>query len=488
MKLRSYSARRDPDLLAYLDYLNEVKAMYPSCTLALTKGQNRFYDYLQRRFDYTPIPIRVGTTHFDERQGHHTVDKSFSPRLARAEPGVIVQTIRDGFKRGEEIVQFAEVVSNQPAASWLRRIKKVRPGRYYVEIQTTVPLAIERLIDEATGHFRIIDLIYSILAIMQSQMSNGHSLATNLQRYADSSIQLSQLADSIYGQLRTAQLDPLRLRYARRDAPADKHFNFIVLGADVALDATREIILKQATDQSVHTYFVPPDVEWLKTCLQRLREMDDQICDALAKGIATLLTNLAFASDLLVEHTSSKIELRSPDETSEQELTPERIATELIPYLCAVADIQCIIDKARKQESNEVIITSITKGSFSVGFQGGKDVLDLILSLIIPWRKAHAKEIARLKEEKMKLDQEKLRAETRQIDAQTNETNARAAKERQEACKIFLENSQLQQALENGLAAKMAEEIHGPEWHNLRRRETGKDQIATAISNSHDEK
>jgi hypothetical protein len=120
-----------------------------------------------------------------------------------------------------------------------------------------------------------------------------------------------------------------------------------------------------------------------------------------------------------------------------------------------------------KQESNEVIITSITKGSFSVGFQGGKDVLDLILSLIIPWRKAHAKEIARLKEEKMKLDQEKLRAETRQIDAQTNETNARAAKERQEACKIFLENSQLQQALENGLAAKMAEEIHGPEWHNL---------------------
>jgi hypothetical protein len=250
------------------------------------------YDYLQRRFDYTPIPIRVGTTHFDERQGHHTVDKSFSPRLARAEPGVIVQTIRDGFKRGEEIVQFAEVVSNQPAASWLRRIKKVRPGRYYVEIQTTVPLAIERLIDEATGHFRIIDLIYSILAIMQSQMSNGHSLATNLQRYADSSIQLSQLG--------------LHLR-AVKDSPTihygfDMHAvtllykrSFIVLGA-VALDP--EIILKQLPTK-VYILTVPPDVEWLKH-VAATRD-GRQICDALAKGIATLLTNLAFVRS--VSHT-----------------------------------------------------------------------------------------------------------------------------------------------------------------------------------------
>jgi hypothetical protein len=456
----------EPDLglMACLDYLNGIKAVYTSSESALTRVQSRFYSYLRNQYALATIPIVVGKTVFDERQGHRITTRSYQPRLAKTKPGVIVQVIKDGFKRGQEIVQYAEVVVNQPAASWLRRMKKVRPGRYYVEIQTTEPLAIEKLIDEATGHFQVLDLIYSILAILHSQKSDMiYSLATNLQRYADSSISLSQLIDSIYNLLKTAQLEPLRLRYARRDVPADKHFNFIILGTDAALDVTREIILRQAAEQNTHTYFVPPNVEWLKAHLQQTCRADDQICDVLARGIATLSTNLAFAPDLLVEQTVTKIGFQHSDEANGQELTPEFIATEVIPYLRAIADLQRTIDGIRRQESHQVIITSITQGTVTVGFQGGKDALEFIFTMLIPWKRAHAKEMAQLEKEKMAAEIHAINEQASETNARANETNAKAELEKQQARKVSLENSQLQL----DLADKAAEKIYGTEWHNL---------------------
>lgn len=388
--LRAKSSKPDPELLACIDYFHEARAIYTNCGPALTRVQDKFYAYLRDKFDYSAVPIDVGTTRFSEAAGHLLTERPISTRLVGVPPGVVTRVLKDGYKRGQTIKRWTEVVTNQLPTTLLRRIKRVRAGRLYVEIETPTPLAIEQLIDEATGHFRLIDGIYAVLALVDSQSGDLNSLAAVLQRYTDSSLPLVQVSDRLYEHLQQIRISraSMRLRYALRDAPRDRQFEFIVIGNAKLLDETREIIIRQAARQDGQSRFVLPDVEWLKTRLTRLRQqLDDQTLEALARGIATFLGNLAFAAGLLDDQVISTIELAPTDPTRGQQLTPDFMASAVSPYLLAIANIQAALDRIRRKESGTVIITALQANPIRVNFRGGVDAVRVIREDVSPWRR-----------------------------------------------------------------------------------------------------
>jgi hypothetical protein len=382
----------DPDLLACIDYFHEARAIYTNCGPALTRVQNKFYDYLRDKFSYTVIPIDMGATHFSDIEGHRLTQRPVSSRLVNVSPRVITRVLKDGYKRDQDVKRWAEVVTNQTPITMLRRIKRVRAGRLYVEIETPRSLAIEQLIDEATGHFSLIDGIYAVLALVDSQSSDLNSLAAVLQRYTDSSLPLDQVTNRLYEQLKQIEIShaSMRLRYALRDAPRDREFDFIVIGNDKLLDETREIIIRQATRQDGRSYFVLPDVEWLKTRLRSPRLPDDQIVEALARGLATFLGNMAFASGLLEDQVISTIELAPDDPMRAQPLTPDLMTTAVSPYLSAIGNIQAALDRIRRRESGAVIITEVQANPIRVSFSGGRDAVRVIREDVLPWRRDNA--------------------------------------------------------------------------------------------------
>jgi hypothetical protein len=390
--LRSVSSGPDPDLLACIDYFHEAKAIYTNCGPALTRVQDKFYTYLRDKFGYTAVPIDVGTTRFSDMEGHRLTERPIPARLINVPPRVIARVLKDGYKQGQTIKRWAEVVTNQPPVTMLRRIKRVRGGRFYVEIETPSPLAIEQLIDEATGHFRLIDGIYAVLALVDSQSSDLNSLAVVLQRYTESSLPLDQVTNRLYEQLKQIGISraSMRLHYALSDAPRDQQFEFIVIGHAKLLDETREIIIRQAARQDGRSYFVLPDVEWLKTRLRRLRQIDDQTAEALARGIATFLGNMAFAAGLLDDQLISTIELAPTDPTRGQQLTPDFMASAVSPYLLAIANIQAALDRIRRKESGAVIITALQANPIRVNFRGGLDAVRVIREDVLPWRRDNA--------------------------------------------------------------------------------------------------
>jgi hypothetical protein len=404
----------DPDLLACIDYFHEAKAIYTNCGPALTRMQEKFHAYLRDKFGYNVIPIDPGTTRYSEAEGHQLTQRPISTRLVNVSPRVITRVLTDGYKRGQDVKRPVEVVTNRPPITLLRRIKRVRDGRLYVELETPTPLAIEQLINEATGHFRLIDGIYAVIALARSLSSDLPALAAVLQRFTDSALSLDQTTDRLYEFLQQIGIPrlSLRLRYALRDAPRDRQFDFITIGRDDLLEETRAIIIRQAARQDGRSELILPDVEWLKTRLRSPRFPADQILEALARGVATFLGGMAFAPGLLDDQVISTVELAPADPMRAQPLTPNFMATVVSPYLSAVGNLQALLDRVRRRESGAVIITEVQADPLRISFRGGREAVRVIREDVLPWRREQAWQLNALAQRRISREIYQRRART----------------------------------------------------------------------------
>jgi hypothetical protein len=122
---------------------------------------------------------------------------------------------------------------------------------------------------------------------------------------------------------------------------------------------------------------------------------------------------------------------------------------DIVPYLQAIADLQRIIDEIKAQPHEQVVVHSITQGSALVSLEGAKDAIELILSVVVPWRYKHAREMAGLTEIEKRIQVEKAKAEVlasrRQLAQGTDREQAELelAKQRAEVAKIAIETEKL---------------------------------------------
>jgi transcriptional regulator with XRE-family HTH domain len=130
---------------------------------------------------------------------------------------------------------------------------------------------------------------------------------------------------------------------------------------------------------------------------------------------------------------SFRIEDSESHFSSGQPLTPDYLASTLTPYLKAIAEIQYVIQAVRRQQKQPVDILSIRHFSpVEVSMDGAGDAIGVVRDIVVPWRRNHAREMARLAELEKQADIEIKKAEVL-------EGRARAVKERQEAEKLAAE-------------------------------------------------
>jgi len=148
-------------------------------------------------------------------------------------------------------------------------------------------------------------------------------------------------------------------------------------------------------------------------------------------------------------------------------LTPQFMADTLIPYLQAVANLQQIIDQAQGNPAQLVRIKSIREGSALVSLEGASQAIELIMSILVPWRYKHTKAMAQLQEgeqqakiEQIKTDILAKRLQTAK-DRQTAEVSL--AKQYAEVERLKLENEKLRLELDRSrvqLALEVLEKVN----------------------------
>ncbi|HTP08280.1 MAG TPA: hypothetical protein VMP08_08525, partial [Anaerolineae bacterium] len=156
-------------------------------------------------------------------------------------------------------------------------------------------------------------------------------------------------------------------------------------------------ILKQAADQGANTYFVLPDIEWLKTRVRRLaRRLDVQTVDILARGIASLLNQFAFALGLRMEYVISTIEFERNGMARGEDLTLDFMMTTVRPYLSALEGLQHAADRIRGQILHTLTISGMETNPIRISFRGGFDAVPIVRDMITPWRLRNARDLARI--------------------------------------------------------------------------------------------
>lgn len=110
-----------------------------------------------------------------------------------------------------------------------------------------------------------------------------------------------------------------------------------------------------------------------------------------------------------------------------QPLTPQFLTSEVAPYLDAIADLQNVIDLIHERSPSRVLVRSLSHWSpISVSLDGAPEAIKMILEVVVPWRRKHAKTLAQLEEQEKLIQIERLKAEVVQI-------QANAQRERSEA-------------------------------------------------------
>lgn len=130
----------------------------------------------------------------------------------------------------------------------------------------------------------------------------------------------------------------------------------------------------------------------------------------------------------LLERPTQRIAFRTEDQ-----LTPQYLSSQIIPYINALMVMQHVFDDLRQRERSKVVIKSITQRSpISLGLEGVGDAIDSVKEDVVPWRKQNAQKVAALKLKETE-------AEIKKKQAEAVEIRARSAKERAEAKKIEAE-------------------------------------------------
>ena len=137
------------------------------------------------------------------------------------------------------------------------------------------------------------------------------------------------------------------------------------------------------------------------------------------------------------------------------QLTPNFLGLTVYPYLMAVSSIQKIINQINKSDENEVEIKSINKyNPLNVSLKGATQTVNLISENVIPWRRKHAKAMAKYFEieKKVEIESKKAdilnkRANILKTKAETEKLKTDAEVDRQKSEKLRLESEK--QRLEN---------------------------------------
>ncbi len=142
-----------------------------------------------------------------------------------------------------------------------------------------------------------------------------------------------------------------------------------------------------------------------------------------------------------------RIALEFPAEEG-QKLTPEYLQASIIPYLQALADMQHVIDEARGRPPSEVAIKSISQASpVTVAVDGIADAYKALTEDLVPWKRDHAQEMAKLAEREKQVELALKEAESLERRAHAATQEAEAEKLRAEATKLAEEARMI--ALEN---------------------------------------
>jgi hypothetical protein len=288
-------------LLARIDYFNLAKAIYSDCQPALTETQRQFHDYLSQKFGWEVVPIIVDQTPFDPAMH----ECAFVLHVATYPDNVILRILRDGYTGDGQMKRWAQVAVNRLTASWINRLKNVRPGRIYIEMQTPQsrskpkPMAIQILYDEAANHFKIIDTLYSVLAIFQYSSIREVEQTADILRQAQNAT-MQALCIDVHAILDSARLDPLRLAHAHRDA-SDAGLHMLLTGAKQSLEELHVMVTHYAANRERTIKHGQIDEVWFRQRLREIRPRDISgvIRDGFVAGILELLGRMTFGPDLL---------------------------------------------------------------------------------------------------------------------------------------------------------------------------------------------
>jgi len=133
--------------------------------------------------------------------------------------------------------------------------------------------------------------------------------------------------------------------------------------------------------------------------------------------------------------------------TSVQEISPSNLANTISPYLQAIADLQHLIDEIKNQPKKKVKVINITQGSALISLEGATEAIELIMSVVVPWRHKHAKTMAKLEESEKQVQIESAKADIlanrKQAATDKEKAEIELARQRVEVEKLELENAKL---------------------------------------------
>lgn len=133
---------------------------------------------------------------------------------------------------------------------------------------------------------------------------------------------------------------------------------------------------------------------------------------------------------------------------ADRNLSPGVISSEISPFVSATAELQSIINQMKGVPSEEVVVRLISHSSpININFDGAKEAVREIKEDIIPWRRKHAKKIARLQEQEKQVEIESKKAEILEKQAkgqaETDKVAAEASIQCATAERMKIENDRL---------------------------------------------
>ena len=134
-------------------------------------------------------------------------------------------------------------------------------------------------------------------------------------------------------------------------------------------------------------------------------------------------------------------------------LTPSFLENSVNPFLTAINHLQKIANQIKNLPVADIAILNISQNSpITINLGNAKDAIDAIRSVVVPWRRKHAEQMALLAERKEKIEIEKNKASILEINAQIrgieeNRELERSLK-REEIRKLQLENERVELELQ----------------------------------------
>jgi molecular chaperone GrpE (heat shock protein) len=215
------SDKVDEGLLSCIDILTLAQSAQPERGKDLEDAHTKFLAYVHQNYGLKIIPIVPNKTLFNPFLGHYAIDTT---RDYKWPDGVIVGIVRDGYTCDDKVVREAHVIVNRrsiaPVQAGLSEIEIIHPGHYLrVKTQVQSLTDLSYFFEESLINLRTIDLIYSVLVILQSRSAE---LATRFAHFLKEQIPPTNIPlDAVHNYLKEAALEPLRLVRLQSGSPID---------------------------------------------------------------------------------------------------------------------------------------------------------------------------------------------------------------------------------------------------------------------------